>query len=194
MCYVLFPPITLYALLPRPTAPPALAATLPSLGSTDISRPPVRLAVIGPGKRGMNLMRGAFLRDGFQVVAVCDVDANRLAAAKELADARQPNTDCYATTRHEDAMDRADVDAVVIATPDHWHAPMALAALKAKKDVSLEKPITRTIAEGRTLSDAARDLQRVFRVDSELRSRPSVQRAAEPVGVGGLGVCTRGIW
>ena len=76
----------------RGVASAALASALPSINSRPEAPPPVRLAVIGPGKRGMNLMRGAFLRDGFEVVAVCDVDPNRLAAAKKLADNRQPNT------------------------------------------------------------------------------------------------------
>jgi len=86
-----------------------------------------------------------------------------------------------------DLLARKDVDAVMISTPDHWHAPMAIAALEAGKDVSLEKPITRTIAEGRRLSDTAAKLKRVFRVDSELRSIRSVHRAAELIRNGRLG-------
>ena len=92
----------------RGAATAALTAALPSLGSRRSDPPVIRLAVIGPGKRGMNLMRGAFLGDGFQVVAVCDVDANRLDAAKALADERQPGSKCFATTKHEEAMDRAE--------------------------------------------------------------------------------------
>ena len=145
----------------RGAATAALAATLPSLGSTDISRPPVRLAVIGPGKRGMNLMRGAFLRDGFQVVTVCDVDANRLAAAKELADARQPNTDCYATTRHEDAMDRADVDAVVIATPDNEYADLFLGPAESELDLVRDE-FTITVDDLQLRSDTSGDTATVF--------------------------------
>jgi myo-inositol 2-dehydrogenase / D-chiro-inositol 1-dehydrogenase len=76
---------------------------------------------------------------------------------------------------------------VMISTPDHWHVPMALAAMKAGKDVSLEKPITRSIAEGRALSDAAAKYKKIFRVDSELRSYPHIVQAAEIVRNGLIG-------
>ena len=82
---------------------------------------------------------------------------------------------------------RPDIDAVMISTPDHWHVPMAIAAVKAGKDVSLEKPITRYINEGRILADLVRRHKRVFRVDSEFRSLEPMHRAAELVRNGRLG-------
>ena len=75
----------------------------------------------------------------------------------------------------------------MISTPDHWHVPMALAAVKAGKDVALEKPITRYINEGRLLADLVRRHKRVFRVDSEFRSLEPMHRAAELVRNGRIG-------
>jgi predicted dehydrogenase len=75
----------------------------------------------------------------------------------------------------------------MISTPDHWHVPMSLAAVEAGKDVCCEKPITRTIAEGRKLSDAVTKHNRVFRVDSEFRSIGVFHRACELVRNGRIG-------
>ncbi len=154
----------------RGAATAALAASLPSLGAKRDAPPPVRLAVIGPGKRGMNLMRGSFLGDGFEVRAVCDVDQNRLAAAKALADKRQPNTECFATTDHEVAMDRDDVDAVVIATPDHWHAHQILDAARRRKHIYCEKPLTLTLREAQLVIPAVREAGVVFQTGSQQRT------------------------
>jgi predicted dehydrogenase len=92
--------------------------------------------------------------------------------------------------RHVDfreVLGRDDVDAVMISTPDHWHVPMSIMAVQAGKDVCCEKPLTRSIAEGRLLSAAVREHQRVFRTDSEFRSLPQFHRAVELVRNGRLG-------
>ena len=104
-----------------------------------------------------------------QVLAVCEVDSWRLANAKQqvedaYAKASPSGTykGCDTIKDFHDLLARKDIDAVMISTPDHWHVPMSLAAFEAGKDVSLEKPITRSIGEGRKLSDAAKRLNRVF--------------------------------
>ena len=173
----------------RGAASAALAATLPTFGSRRSDPPVVRLAVIGPGKRGMNLMRGAFLGNGFQVVAVCDVDKNRLEAAKALADERQPNSKCFATTRHEVAMDRGDVDAVVIATPDHWHAHQILDAAKRHKHIYCEKPLTLTLREAQLVIPAVQKAGVVFQTGSQQRTEfgQKFVRACELIRNGRLG-------
>jgi predicted dehydrogenase len=84
-------------------------------------------------------------------------------------------------------IDRKDIDAVMISTPDHWHVPMALAALKAGKDVSCEKPLTRSIADGRLLADTVKKHNRVFCTDSEFRTYRMCRRAAELVRNGKIG-------
>jgi len=119
---------------------------------------------------------------GVQALAVCDVDRWRLERAalrieeqytSGKAKGRYVPVDPYVDYR--DLLARDDIDAVMISTPDHWHATMAIDAMKAGKHVALEKPIQRTIAEGRRMAEAARKYQRVFRVDSEFRSgRPAV--------------------
>ncbi len=173
----------------RGAASAALAASLPSFGARRDDPPAVRLAVIGPGKRGMNLMRGAFLGNGFQVVAVCDVDKSRLDAAKQLADKRQPDTDCFATTRHEDAMDRDDVDAVVIATPDHWHAHQILDAARRRKHIYCEKPLTLTLREAQLVIPAVQKAGVAFQTGSQQRTEFAQRfvRAAELIRNGRLG-------
>src|SRR5918993_1460046 len=155
----------------------------------------VNLAFIGTGRQSQGLNIPEFMAvPGVQVVAVCDVDSWRVGQAKALVEsihAKQTGSGRYkGCDTHRDfreVLARADVDAVMIATPDHWHVPMALMALRAGKDVSLEKPITRYIAEGRVLVDTVRKHQRVFRVDSEFRSLERFHRAVELVRNGHLG-------
>jgi len=155
----------------------------------------VTLGFIGTGRQAYGLNLPEFMAvPGVQVVAVCDVDRWRVEQAKALVEstyARQAPSGtwkgCATYTDFRDVLARADVDAVMISTPDHWHVPMALMALKAGKDVSLEKPITRYIGEGRRLVDAVARHGRVFRVDSEFRSLERFHRATELVRNGAIG-------
>ncbi len=168
-----------------------------ALGLADAPPPSQRIHVgmIGVGRqaRAYNVKQFLGMPD-VQVLAVCDVDAWRLANAKqqvEEAYGKQAPSGAYkgcdTYVDFREVLNRKDIDAVMISTPDHWHVPMALAAFEAGKDVSLEKPITRTIGEGRRLSDAARKRQRIFRVDSELRSYAHIVQAAEIVRNGLIG-------
>jgi predicted dehydrogenase len=86
---------------------------------------------------------------------------------------------------------RTDIDAVMISTPDHWHVPMALAAVRAGKDVSCEKPLTLCVREGRVLADAVKQHGRVFRTDSEFRSSKAAYRLVELVRTGRIGTLRR---
>lgn len=159
----------------------------------------INVGMIGMGRQTRHANLKQFLRmEDVQVTAVCDVDAWRLdqsrqAVEKGYAEQSVSGTysGCAAVPDYRDILKRDDIDAVMVATPDHWHIPMALEAFEAGKDVSLEKPIQRTIAEGRQLSDASKRLGRVFRVDSELRSHEGVHRAAELVRNGRIGEITR---
>lgn len=112
-----------------------------------------------------------------QVVAVCDVDAWRLEHARQMVEdayaARRPSGQYRGCATHRDfreVLARKDVDAVMISTPDHWHAYMAIAAARAGKDIALEKPISLSVAEGRAIARAVRQHQRIFRTDTEVRS------------------------
>jgi len=117
-------------------------------------------AVIGVGGMG----QGHLDYPGSVLRAVCDVDRGHLAAALEAA-----GPGVSGTTDFREVLARPDIDIVHIATPPHWHALIAIAAAEAGKDVWCEKPMTRTIAEGRALVDAVRRTGRIFRINTWFR-------------------------
>ena len=128
------------------------------------------------------------------VLAVCDVDAWRMEQGRQRVEGHYAQKSaggtyrgCAAYQDFRDLLARPDIDAVMISTPDHWHVPMALAAVAAGKDVSCEKPLTLSIAEGRRLADAVKRHGRVFRTDSEFRSSPDFYRIAGLVRAGRIG-------
>ncbi len=129
-----------------------------------------------------------------QVVAVCDVDTHRRDNAratveKAYAAATKKGTyrGCFATRDFRELLGRAGLDAVVIATPDHWHAITAIEACKARKDVYCEKPLSLTIHEAKLMVDAARKFERVFQTGSQQRSSGEFLKACELVRNGRLG-------
>ena len=168
-----------------------------ALGADGRTAPNDRIGVgmIGVGRQTVAYNLKAFLNSpDTQVVAVSEVDAWRMENArqtteKHYADQKSSGTyqGCQAHGDFREILARDDVDAVMISTPDHWHVPMSLAAVEAGKDVCCEKPITRTIAEGRKLADAVAKAKRVFRVDSEFRSIEVFHRACELVLNGRIG-------
>jgi predicted dehydrogenase len=155
----------------------------------------ITVGVIGVGRQTVQVNLKQFLTmPDVQVVAVCDVDAWRLANARkqvEEAYAKQATSGTYkGCTTHKnfrELLADKSIDAVFIGTPDHWHVPMSIEAIKAGKDVSCEKPLTRCIAEGRELSEVVKKHQRVFRTDSEFRSLENFHRAVELVRNGRIG-------
>ncbi|MBN1422785.1 MAG: Gfo/Idh/MocA family oxidoreductase [Planctomycetes bacterium] len=166
---------------------PLAASVLGAAGRTPPNER-IGIGLIGMGRQAIGANLQPFLRSPHtRVVAVCDVDAWRLANAKEKVDAFYAGEGCAAYRDFRELLARDDIDAVMISTPDHWHVPMALAAVDAGKDVSCEKPLTRAIGEGRILSDRVRAKGRVFRTDSEFRSIASFHRACELVRNGRIG-------
>ena len=155
----------------------------------------ITIAFIGVGRQTFGSNIPEFMAvPGVQVVAVCDVDAWRLGEAKKLVGtsyAKQAPSGSYAGCAayrdFREVIARPDVDAVLVGTPDHWHVPISLEAVRAGKDVSCEKPLTLSIAEGRVLADAVRAHGRVFRVDSEFRSLRNFHRLCELVVNGRIG-------
>jgi predicted dehydrogenase len=144
-------------------ASPALAAE--GVPATDGD--PIRLGFIGVGNRGTQVMKAFMEHDDCQVVALCDVDSRILAKAAEVAKG--------SAKQHEDfrrVLDDPNVDAVVIATPDHWHAVQTTMACAAGKDVYVEKPLSVTIVEGRKMVESARHHKRVVQVGTHRRSSP----------------------
>lgn len=146
----------------------------------------ITLGLIGHG----NIMkghRGAFINNPrTQVLAVCDVDKAKREAAKAEVDAKSGGS-CEAHHEFEAIMARADIDAVVIGTPDHWHAAIAIAAMLAGKDVYVEKPMCLTIAESKKVLEVARRTGRVLQVGSQQRSETAFRKAAEMVRNGWIG-------
>lgn len=154
------------------------------------SSPANRIAIgmIGMGRQAVYANLKPFLvSEDTKVLAVSDVDRWRLDTAKKLVDKHYGNADCAACGDWREIIARKDIDAVMISTPDHWHVPIALAAVRAGKHVSCEKPLTLSISEGRLLADEAKKRGVAFRTDSECRSHPSMRAAAELVVNGYLG-------
>lgn len=169
-----------------------------ALGLADSVAPSNRITVgmIGLGRQVLAYNLPFFLsQPDCEVVALCDVDRWRLEVNQERTASyygekknRCPKVPkCPRHVDFREVLDRKDVDTVMISTPDHWHVPMSVLAIKAGKDVCCEKPLTRSIAEGRLLSDLVTEHKRVFRTDSEFRSLPQFHRAVELVRNGRIG-------
>ena len=141
----------------------------------------IRVASIGVGAQG----RGNMNAIKKNVVAVCDVDKDRLAsAAKELEKA---NVKPHAAGDYRKLLELKDIDAVLVSTPDHWHALITIDACKAGKDVYCEKPLTLAVSEGRAIVKAARENKRVVQTGSQQRSAKEFRHACELVRNGALG-------
>ncbi len=167
--------------LAAPVVVPASA-----LGAAGKAAPSERIGIgmIGLGREALHKNLPVFLRHPLsQVVALCDVDRWRL----EQQHQREELKGCFGTTDFRELLARPDVDGVMITTPDHWHVPNALAAIRAGKDVCCEKPIGLCIEHGRILADAAAKAGCVFRTDSEFRSIPLWFRAVSLVRTGKIG-------
>ncbi|MEA1950113.1 MAG: Gfo/Idh/MocA family oxidoreductase [Planctomycetota bacterium] len=176
-------------------APAVVPASAVGADSQPAPSERVTLGMIGVGRQvcAYNLRRFVNLPD-VQVVALCDVDRWRLAVTNDRVSNYYGGkgrcgpfgkVDRYVDFRK--VIDRDDIDAVMISTPDHWHVPMAVMAAKAGKDVSLEKPIARSVAEGRLLVKVMKKYKRVFRMDSEFRAKPVLHKACALVRDGRIG-------
>ncbi|MCS7305670.1 MAG: Gfo/Idh/MocA family oxidoreductase [Thermoguttaceae bacterium] len=142
----------------------------------------VTVAVIGTGSRGMGLLEMVLQEPRCRVLALCDVDKRHLAAA-----AKRVPTSCQTYTDFRRILDRQDIDAVVLGTPDHWHAVMTVLACQAGKDVYCEKPLARTIGEGQAMIQAARRYGRMVQMGSQYRSMARTRQVCEWVRNGRLG-------
>src|SRR5262245_26927869 len=138
--------------------PASVLGRLGRLGANDV----LGLGFIGMGKRAQELL-GPFLdRKDCRVLAVCDVDTTRREDAKKRVDTKYANTACRGFNDYRELLALKDVDAVVIATPDHWHVNQVVDACAAGKDIYCEKPLTLKLREGKVMIDAVRKAQRVF--------------------------------
>ena len=152
------------------------------------------MAMIGHGM----IMKGHFnymlSKKHVQILAVGDVDRTKrekaIAQAEATYSKRYKNGSykgCEDYNEHEQIMARSDIDACFVCTPDHWHVPISLDAVRSGKDVYVEKPMSLTIREGRILTDAVRRNGAVLQVGSQQRSEPAFRKAAEMVRNGWIG-------
>jgi predicted dehydrogenase len=147
----------------------------------------INLGMIGTGDHGITWNLAAYLKLGnCRVVAACDVDSERVMKAKKLIDSRYNNTDCKTFRDFRELLNRKDIDAVQISTPDHWHVPLSVLAIQAEKDVCCEKP-THTIEQGRILCDVVAKHDRIYQTSLEDRSLFPYHRMAELARNGRIG-------
>jgi predicted dehydrogenase len=166
------------------------AGALTALSAASFSRAlganeRVRLGFIGVGNRGDQLLDAFLKHSDCEVAALCDVYEPYLPAARKKAGGK-------AETYHDfrKMLERKDLDAIVIATPDHWHALQFVQACRAGKDVYCEKPLSLTIGEGRTMVDVAKETGRITQVGLHRRSAPFVMEAVKFLQGGGIGEIT----
>jgi predicted dehydrogenase len=159
------------------------------LGKDDAVSPSnkITLGVIGIGPRCIYDLQAMLQLPDVQCVAIADVQASRRDAGKRLVDDHYKNQDCRLYRDFREILDRADIDAVLIATGDRWHAPASIMAAGAGKDVYSEKPCGITIAKCQELADTMQRTGRVFQAGTQRRSVPNFQQAIELAHSGKLG-------
>jgi predicted dehydrogenase len=165
----------------------AAASAVTALSSSRVlgANNRIRLGFIGLGNRGDQVLDAFLPHKDADIVALCDLnqDYTRWAASKTRGTPQQ-------TTRYQDLLDRKDIDAVVISTPDHWHALQTIHACQAEKDVYVEKPLSLRIHEGSAMVKAVRKYQRICQVGIHRRSIPVCREAADLVRTGAIGKVT----
>jgi predicted dehydrogenase len=154
----------------------------------------INIGIIGLGgiaKGHTYMMLG---NNGVQVMAVCDVDREKRELWKAKVDSsyaeKSPSGSykgCDAYNEFEHILDRGDIDAVFVCTPDHWHVPISIAAIRSGKDVYVQKPLILTVSEGRQLCDVVKQYGAILQVGSQQRSNFCFRRAAEIVRNGWIG-------
>jgi len=148
----------------------------------------IQLALIGAGGQGQGDTRTAITVPGVKLVAVADCYDGRLAHSKELWGTGTPNNvDLFTTRDYREILARKDVDAVLIATPDHWHKQVAVDAMKAGKDVYCEKPMIHLYPDGPEMIETARATNRILQIGSQRVSSIVYAKAKELLAAGAIG-------
>jgi predicted dehydrogenase len=165
------------------TAPVILRAQQAPIRSQAVSPSDrIGIALIGMGIRGQQDLRSALRVPGVELAAVADVYEGRLTLAKELA-----GSQLFTTRDYREVLSRRDVDALIVATPDHWHTQIAIDAMNAGKDVYVEKPMVQALEEGHRIIDAARKTNRIVQVGSQHVSSIVYAKARELYRAGAIG-------
>lgn len=158
----------------------------PASGASPGPNGRIGIGLIGPGGMGMNHLRTLLQNDEVAVTFVCDPDAGRLAAASKLVE-EATGTKPAAAADLRRLLESPDVDAVFIATPDHWHAPATLLACAAGKHAYVEKPCSHNLREGRLMIEAARRHGTIVQMGTQSRSTGHVREAVERLRNGAIG-------
>ena len=145
------------------------------------------MGAIGVGSMGTGDMRGFMRKNEVQMVAVCDVDKKNRDRARKFVDEKYGNSDCGTYLDFRELIGRGDLDAVQLAMPDQWHSIPAVAAARAGLDIHAQKPLARTVREGRAICDAVQRYGRVWQTGSQQRSERNFHRACELVHNGRIG-------
>lgn len=164
------------------TAAGVLAAGYTETAKGFAANETINVGCIGTGGRCRRLMESLRTIPGVKIVAVCDVWDTALEAGKKVAE-----PDAFATKDHRALLDRKDIDAVLIGSPDHWHVPLTIDACAAGKDVYVEKPLTHELSEGNAVIAAQNMHRRIVQVGTQQRSMPHIQKANEIIKSGQLG-------
>jgi hypothetical protein len=174
---------TAASILPR-----ALSAAAVSPNET------IQVGVIGVGGKGLNHVDQLARIEGVRIVALCDVDPARVAQAQALLDKTHVKAKHYQDMR--DVLDNPEIDAVTIATPNHWHATATIWACQKGKDVYCEKPVTHNLWEGQRVVEAARKYDRIVQAGTQNRSDTGFRQAIEYIREGALGkiLWMHGLW
>ncbi|NIS50141.1 MAG: Gfo/Idh/MocA family oxidoreductase [Phycisphaerae bacterium] len=160
-----------------------------ALGGADRPAASNRIVMgcIGVGSQGTGNMRGFLGKKDAQVVAVCDVDKKHRERAKNLVDKKYGNSDCKMYFDFRELIERKDIDALSLALPDQWHSIPAIMGARSGKDIYGEKPLARTIREGRAICDAMNRYGRIWQTGSWQRSVGHFRKACELVRNGRIG-------
>jgi predicted dehydrogenase len=151
----------------------------------------ITMGCIGVGSQGSGNMNGFLGKKGAQVVAVCDVDKRNLNRAKDAVDKKYGNSDCATYSDFRELIARADIDALSLAMPDHWHSIPVVTGALAGKDMYGEKPLARTIHEAKVMRDTMNRYGRIWQTGSWQRSVANFHHGCELVRNGRIGKVTR---
>jgi predicted dehydrogenase len=147
----------------------------------------LNVAIIGARGRGGAHIAGFSNRDDVRITYVCDVDKTVGPKAAEAISKRQPDTKCKFEEDVRKVLEDKSVDIVGVATPNHWHALMAIWAIQAGKDVYVEKPVSHNVSEGRRIVEAARKYKRICQAGTQSRSNPGMREAIQYIHDGKIG-------
>lgn len=168
-------------------APAIIPSSALGLGGSTAPSERITMGVIGSGLQGTSNMTGFLAFKDVQMIAIADVDKSHREAAAAIVNKKYGNSDCALYNDFRELNDRDDIDAVIIATPDHWHALNALDAVKKGKDAYVQKPLAWSVEEGRALADAVKQHGRILQTGSQQRSEGGFRRACELVRNGRIG-------